>query len=194
MVHYEQTVRLSWNGVSAVRPWSTDDEPTEMGQQQKGRRKSRLQRVSSRRGEAGAGNDERGAAAYDIHTAAWLMDMAGGVLRTCTRPTLNQIPVRASVRALNLIEGKSCWHVRSRFECLFSMALPHGPAGQGHPREGEPVPLQEHGGRPAPRLLHPADLLPLALVERGRFPRPRAPARLHRLRLRHGTGAVLPKP
>jgi len=58
-VHYEQTVRLSWNGDSAVRPLPKDDEPTEMPT--KGRRKHRLQRVGSRRSEAGAGNDERGA-------------------------------------------------------------------------------------------------------------------------------------
>ena len=66
------------------------------------------------------------------HAQNW----AGGVCRTSTRPTLNR---RTSPCVCMIIhpEGKSCGHVRSRFECLFSMTLRLGvPAAhvRDHPR------------------------------------------------------------
>ena len=54
---------------------------------------------------------------------------ARGVLRARTRPTFNLLLlIRAGTVGVSIHhEGKSCGHVRSRFECLFSMTLLRGP-------------------------------------------------------------------
>jgi len=75
--------------------------------------------------------------------------LAGGQLRTCTRPTLNrQSSRRSSPRVCTTsmsiqVEGKSC---SDRLQCLFSVPLlPGAPGSACHPR----VPHRQE--RPSPR-------------------------------------------
>jgi len=64
-----------------------------------------------------------GAAAGVAGGATFLQ--AGGSLRTSTRPTLNLLLLLRGARVCIHPEGKSSGHVRSRFDCLFSMSDLH---------------------------------------------------------------------
>jgi len=69
----------------------------------------------------------------------------GGLLRSSTRPTLCSDEPSPRVYTSNHPEGQSCGHVRSRFECLFSMTLLRDGPVVG-PGQGDALPRRGDGG------------------------------------------------
>jgi len=67
-----------------------------------------------------------------VLNTVWTESEAGGSLRARTLPALNLLLLllfRACVQAFTLqVPSNSCGHVRSRFECLFSVTLLRGTA------------------------------------------------------------------